>query len=83
MAISKQTLLNSLSSFLDEADERYFGVDSAATSVIVSDTIPRNQRSHWVCLSGEATTGELITSLITVSSNSPTATDSIWIATND
>ncbi len=38
MAISKQTLLNSLSSFLDEADERYFGVDSAATSVIVSDT---------------------------------------------
>ena len=46
MAISKQTLLNSLSSFLDEADERYFGVDSAATSVIVSDTIPRNQRSH-------------------------------------
>ena len=83
MAISKQTLLNSLSSFLDEADERYFGVDSAATSVIVSDTIPRNQRSHWVCLSGETTTGELTTSLITVSANSPTATDSIWIATND
>ena len=83
MAISKQTLLNSLSSFLDEADERYFGVDSAATSIIVSDTIPRNQRSHWVCLSGEITTGELVTSLITVSANSPTATDSIWIATND
>ena len=83
MAISKQTLVNSLSNVLDEADERYFGIDSAETFVIVTDTIPRNQRGHWVCLEGETTTGELITSLITVSANSPTATDSIWIATTD
>lgn len=78
MAITKKTLLKTLSTFLREVDERYFGTDSVATSVTVSKQVPTNPKSHWGRL-GDTTEGELFTNLLAVSQSAPTTQNTIWI----